>query len=246
MPLTTELERTYRTRELIEALLADPRQLGPDYQPIHSLADGALVGYKATGRGTAGTELSDTLSLLDGARSFGLLERIDWAFRALAVEDMLERPHLELHLTPEPETFGTPCAPRFAGLMGRANRELSVAAEVHAEAFADGVALDAGVSEIRKWGWKLVLADIADDDMALRRAAQISPDIVQVDLRLAGRARGDGHHGVRRLLALATDCGAQIMALGVDSPILRNVAIELGASVARGGISGHPGHLPAA
>ena len=51
MQLCDELERTVRIRELIDALLADPRQLGPDYQPIHSLADGALLGYKATGRG---------------------------------------------------------------------------------------------------------------------------------------------------------------------------------------------------
>ena len=67
---------------------------------------------------------------------------------------MLPRPHLALHLTPEPETFDSLCPPRFAGLMGRANRELTIAAEVHAEAFADGVALDAGIGEIREWGWQ--------------------------------------------------------------------------------------------
>ena len=96
MQLCDELERTYRTRELIDALLGDPRQLGPDYQPIHSLTDGSLLGYKATGRGAPGTELESTLTLLDGARSLGLVERLDWAFRALAVEDMLVRPELAL------------------------------------------------------------------------------------------------------------------------------------------------------
>jgi EAL domain-containing protein (putative c-di-GMP-specific phosphodiesterase class I) len=246
MPLSADLEHTYRTRELMEGLLTDPRQLGPDYQPIHSLADGGLIGYKATGRGAPGTELADTLSLLDGARSLGFVERIDWAFRALAVEDMLLRPALELHLTPEPETFGTPCAPRFAGLMGRANRELRVAAEFHQEAFADGVALEAGLGEVREWGWQVVLADIADDDVALRRAAQISPDIVQIDLRLAGRADSDQPHGVQRLLALANDCGSRIMALGVDSPSRLDQAAELGASAARGGVFGHPGSLQGA
>jgi EAL domain-containing protein (putative c-di-GMP-specific phosphodiesterase class I) len=246
MPLSADIESKYHTRELIEVLLAEPRQLGPDYQPIHSLADGGLLGYKATGRGAAGTALSDTLSLLDGARSLGLVERIDWAFRALAVEDMLARPQLELHLTPEPETFGTPCAPRFAGLMGRAHRELKVAAELHNEAFHGGVALHAGVREIREWGWTLVVADIADDDEALRLAPGVRPDLVQIDLRRAGRATSDEHHGVRRMLALAADCGAQIMALGVDSPSARDTAVTLGASVARGGLFGHPGPLPRA
>jgi EAL domain-containing protein (putative c-di-GMP-specific phosphodiesterase class I) len=242
--MSAELERTYRTRELIEALLADPRQLGPDYEPIHSLVDGALVGYKATGRGASGTELSDTLSLLDGARSLGLVERIDWAFRALAFEDMLERPDVTLHLTPEPETYGTPCAPRFARIMGRANRELKVAAEVHLDAFADGVALDAGIREIRDWGWQLVLADLADDDVALRRAGTLAPDVVQIDLRLPGRAQSETPHGVRRLLAIAAECSAQVMALGVDSPSLRELAVERGASVARGRVFGAPGPLP--
>src|ERR1700735_3390562 len=98
MSLGHDVAETRRTRELIEHLLHEPRRLGPDYAPIHSLPDGALVGYKATGRGAQGTDIADTLSLLDGARSLGLVERLDWAFRALAIEDMLSRPHLALHL----------------------------------------------------------------------------------------------------------------------------------------------------
>jgi EAL domain-containing protein (putative c-di-GMP-specific phosphodiesterase class I) len=246
MALCDELERTHRMRELIDALLADPRQLGPDYQPIHSLEDGTLLGYKATGRGAPGTELADTLSLLDGARSLGFVERIDWAFRALAVEDMLPRPDLALHLTPEPETFDAACPPRFAGILSRANRELKIAAEVHAEAFADGVDLQAGIREIRDWGWGVVLADIADDQTALERAHTIAPDVVQIDLRLAGRAESDEHHGVRRLIALAHDCGATVMALGVDSQAARNRATTLGATAARGAMFGFPGPLPGA
>ena len=244
MQLCDELERTVRTRELIQALLADPRQLGPDYQPIHSLADGTLVGYKATGRGAPGTELADTLSLLDGARSLGFVERIDWAFRALAVEDMLKHPGVELHLTPEPETFASLCPPRFAGLMSRAARELSIAAEVHAEAFVEGVALDVGLAEVRERGWRVVLADVADDDEALARARVLRPDVVQIDLRLPGRSATGDHRGVERLLALARDCGAVTMALGVDSAAAHDTAEELGATLARGLEYGQPGPLP--
>jgi EAL domain-containing protein (putative c-di-GMP-specific phosphodiesterase class I) len=246
MPLSADVAQTYRTRELIDELIADPRQLGPDYAPIHSLATGALVGYKATGRGAEGTDLADTLSLLDGARSLGLVERLDWAFRALAVEDLLPTPSYELHLTPEPETYGTACPPRLAGLMGRARKELSVAAEVHGEAFEPGVRLDAGIEQIRSWGWKVVLADVADDDRALVRAAEIHPDVVQIDLRLAGRGASDEHHGVERLLALVADSGAALMAVGVDVPSARDRAITLGASLVRGDLYGAPGSLPSA
>jgi EAL domain-containing protein (putative c-di-GMP-specific phosphodiesterase class I) len=245
VPLSSDVAATYRTRDLIEELLADPRQLGPDYAPIHSLADGALVGYKATGRGANGTALADTLSLLDGARSLGLVERLDWAFRALAVEDLLPMRPLELHLTPEPETFATACPPRFAGMMSRACRELAMAAELHPEAFESGVNLEAGLAEIKAWGWKLVLVDMVDTPHLYARAAEIRPDVVQIDLRRHDRGTSEEDHGVRQICRLASEVGAQLMAVGVDTPSERERAITLGATLARGAVYGAPGPLPA-
>ncbi|HSR24195.1 MAG TPA: hypothetical protein VLW53_11630, partial [Candidatus Eisenbacteria bacterium] len=74
--LAAELERARRTRHLIEELIADPAQLGPDFQPVRRLADDAVVAWKATGRGRPGTHLADTLALLAGAQSLGLVERL--------------------------------------------------------------------------------------------------------------------------------------------------------------------------
>src|SRR5436190_3858050 len=186
--LSAELQHAHRVRGLIDELLGDPRQLGPDYQPIVRLADGLVVAYKATGRGRPGTELADTLSLLAQAQSLGLVERIDWAFRALAFEDCLAAGDLELHLTPEPETFATLCPPRHAALFARARRDLRVAAEVHADAFADAARLQRGLDEIRGWGWRVVLADLADEAAGATAIASVSPDIVQVDLSSPGRS----------------------------------------------------------
>ena len=195
MPLSADMERVHRTRELVEQLINDPRRLGPDYEPVVRLADRKIIGVKATGRGSPGTDLADTLTLLDGARSLGLVERLDWAFRALSFDDMLGRDDLELHLTPEPETFGTACPPRFAAAIARGRRELTVAAEVHADSFGAGVALEQGLREIREWGWRVVIADVADDHTAVDGAASIRPDIVQIDLRLPGRAPGSASAG---------------------------------------------------
>jgi EAL domain-containing protein (putative c-di-GMP-specific phosphodiesterase class I) len=242
--LSAETQQTYLVRTLIEDLLADPRQLGPDYQPIVRLADGAVVAYKATGRGRPGTALADTLSLLQSAQSLGLVERLDWAFRALAFEDFLGRPALELHLTPEPETFGTLCPPRLAAVFGRARRELRVAAELHLEAFADPARLARGVAEIRDWGWRVVVADVADDPAALAAVAGLRPDVVQLDLSRPGRTADTDHPGVRRLLAAAEAAGAELMALRVDTADLRAAAVTLGCDLARGDALGRPGELP--
>ncbi|HEX3907502.1 MAG TPA: EAL domain-containing protein [Mycobacteriales bacterium] len=246
MPLSADMERVHRIRELVEQLINDPRQLGPNYEPIVRLADRKVVGVKATGRGAPGTELADTLSLLDGARSLGLVERLDWAFRAMSFDDLHGRDDLELHLTPEPETFGTACPPRFAASVSRGRRELTVAAELHADSFGPGVTLNQGLSEIREWGWRVVLADVADDPAAVDGAAAVGPDIVQIDLRLPRRSPGALPLGSRRLLSMAADTGAQVMALGVDTEAARAVALDLGCVLARGALFGRPGPLPQA
>ena len=61
--LSADLDRTRRTRSQVEALIADPSLLGPDFTPIRRLEATApglapLLGWKATGRGTAGSGIA--------------------------------------------------------------------------------------------------------------------------------------------------------------------------------------------
>jgi EAL domain-containing protein (putative c-di-GMP-specific phosphodiesterase class I) len=240
--LTDQLEQTRRRRVLVETLIAHPDQLGPDFAPIRRLADDELVGWKATGRGLAGTELADTLSLLAGAASLGLVERLDWAFRCLAFDRAIDAGvHVPLHITPEPDTFVSACPPRLAVSFGRGRRTLSVAAEIHDDAFADIGRLRSALHEFREWGWAIVLADLTDSPEATQAMSWLSPDIVQVDLSVLGR---DKSPAVRRLVATAAECGAEVMALGVDSAVRRSVAVELGATLGRGRLLGEPGPQP--
>jgi len=243
--LSADVQHAHHVRGLIDELLADPRQLGPDYQPIVRLTDGAVVACKATGRGKPGTELADTLSLLAQAQSVGLVERIDWAFRALAFEDFLVGSDVELHLTPEPETFGAMCPPRHAALFARARRELRVAAEVHDDALADVSGLRRGLDEIRGWGWRVALADLADlgDDAGLPALDLVAPDVVQVDVSKPGRSADAVSPQVRAWVDTARSRGAELMALGVDSSQARDAAAALGCTTARGLLLGAPGPL---
>jgi EAL domain-containing protein (putative c-di-GMP-specific phosphodiesterase class I) len=242
--LSADVQQARHVRSLIDELLDDPRRLGPDYQPIVRLADGDVVGYKATGRGRPGTELADTLSLLAQAQSLGLVERIDWAFRALAFEDFLERDGHQLHLTPEPETFGRLCPPRHAALFAQARRQVDVAAEVHDDAFVDPTRLTVGLAEIRGWGWKVVLADLADEPGAISALADVRPDVVQVDLSRPGRSAAAPSVAFAGWVEGARQAGAELMALGVDSPAARADAVALGCATARGALTGAPAPLP--
>ncbi|MCU1596240.1 MAG: sensor-containing diguanylate cyclase/phosphodiesterase, partial [Frankiales bacterium] len=175
MTLLDATAKMRRDRELIEALIDDPSRLGPDFQPIKRLSDGSLVGYKATGSGQRGTELESTLQLLESAQASGLVERLDWAFRCLAFDVATAAGvSAEIHLTPEPETYGSPCPPRLATSFGKGRRLLDVAAEVHVEAF-EHPGLDAAAAEWRGWGWRVVIADISEivDAALLRRLDQL-------------------------------------------------------------------------
>lgn len=242
MSLADSLDRTRRTRSLVEELLADPAQLGPDFQPIRRLDDGSVVAWKATGRGRPGTELADTLALLAGAASLGLVERLDWAFRCLAFDRaMAARLDVPLHITPEPETYAGVCPPRLAVPFGRGRRALAVGAELHDDAFADIGRLRAAVEEFRGWGWRIVLADVADVPEATRAMTWLAPDMVQVDLSRPDRP---GSAAVRRVLANAAEAGAEVMALGVDSALRRAEALELGATLGRGSLLGRPVAAP--
>jgi EAL domain-containing protein (putative c-di-GMP-specific phosphodiesterase class I) len=225
-------------RRLIETLIVEPARLGPDFQPIHRLVDGTLMGYKASARGQADPMMADALGLLHGAQALGLVERLDWSFRSRAFDVALASElKVELHITPEPETFGTVCPPRLAVTMNNARRNLTVAAELYEDAFADQRKLDRAMDEFRSWGWKIVLADIGNDANVLRVARRLAADYVQIDL-----AQPSLNHP---MLELAHESGSAVMALNVDTPRRRDEAVELGATLARGLLFGSKADLPA-
>lgn len=215
--------------------------LGPDFTAIRhidptSAAITTLLGWKATGRGAPGTGTSDTLGLLAEAAELGLVERLDWAFRCYAFEVAMSAGiATELHLTPEPETFGSACPPRLAVAFGRGKRAISVAAELHSDAFQDEPRLLLAIDQMRDWGWRFVYADVAGTDAvasAVRLAETIRPAFVHVDCQAVVSAGRD------ELVAAATAVGATVLALNVDTLADLRVAQGLGATCARGQLIG--------
>lgn len=248
--LSANLDSTRRTRELVEQLIAQPSLLGPDFTPIRHLEAATpsiapVLGWKARGRGTPGTDIADTLTLLEHAATLGLVERLDWAFRCHTFDVALDSGMTgELHLTPEPETFGAACPPRLAVAWLRGRRALTVCAELHADAFDDERRLVAAVEEMHGWGWQVVYADVAgspSEATALRLMPRLRPAYVQVGLGDAGH---ESDPSVVRMLEAAREIGAQIMALDVDTSSQLDTALALGATYGRGGLLGRAVSAP--
>jgi EAL domain-containing protein (putative c-di-GMP-specific phosphodiesterase class I) len=239
MDLTADLERARATRVAIEELIADPSLLGPDFQPVRRLADNALIAQKATGRGKPGTEVGDTLSLLDGANSLGLAERLDWAWRCHTFDVALESGmSVELHLTPEPATYAVACPPRLAVSFGRGRRELKVVAELHEDAFADLSLLRRAVEEMRGWGWGLAVDDLSTHRDVVTALAWLRPEYVQVNVAEPGHAAAST---TTAWVAAGRSVGATVMALGIDGARQRADADHLGAECGRGTLLGPAG-----
>lgn len=246
-PLVDTLRQTRQTRALVEELIADPRQLGPDFAPIHRIDDPALLpvaaprlGWKATGRGRPGSPVADTLSLLSEAQRLGLVERLDWAFRCHTFDIALEAGlQGELHLTPEPETFTSPCPPRLAVPFLRGRRALSIVAELHEDAFVVGRPLRQAVEQMRSWGWQFAYGDVAgsaSEGIAVDLLETIRPAYAHVDVSrpvdlsyLTAVRRG----------------GATLLAVGVDRAADLTRARDLDAVWARGTFVGAVTDRPA-
>ena len=109
-----------------------------------------------------------------------------------------------IHLTPEPPPLLGACPPRLAIAVGRGRRQLKVAAEIHDDGLADLGLLGRAVTEMRGWGWQLVLADVADEPAALQAVAMVRPD-VQVDLSRPG---GTSRSAVAAFIEAGLDAGA--------------------------------------
>ena len=247
--LSAGLDRNRRVREQVEQLIAEPSLLGPDFSPVRRLdgptpSTGTVVGWKAVGRGAPGTDVADTLTLLEQASRLGLVERLDWAFRCHAFDVAMDAGLTgELHLTPEPETFGGACPPRLAVAWLRGRRALNVCAELHEDAFADRSRLQAAAAEMTGWGWHLVVADVsgtAAATVAEPLLASLRPAYVQVDVSRPHRDDA----GSRRLLEAGRAAGAAVMAVGVSTQADLDLALELGASVARGPLVGSVSSVP--
>jgi hypothetical protein len=247
--LSAGLDRDRRVRELVEGLIADPARLGPDFEPVRRLraespAAADVVGWKATGRGEAGSDLADTLTLLAQASSLGLVERLDWAFRCHAFDVALDSGMVgELHITPEPETFGGACPPRLAVSWLRGRRALDVCAELHADAFADRDRLLAAAEEMAGWGWHLVVADVLGTSAEAAAQAllpRLRPAYVHVDV---SRPAFDPEAS-RRFLDAAASVGSSLLAVGISTTAQLETALELGALHGRGPLLGRPAPRP--
>ncbi|HET8970795.1 MAG TPA: hypothetical protein VFN19_07040 [Candidatus Nanopelagicales bacterium] len=235
-PLLDTLARTRRTRSKVEELISDPARLAVTFRRIVSAEDHTeVLGWHAQPGGGP----TDLASLLAEAGRLGLAERLDWALRChtfdLAVAADLPG---ELHLSPDPSTFGTACPPRLAVPFLQGRRSLAVVAELTPAAFIDQRRTSAAIGQMREWGWQFAYPDLAGDpaqSSAQQLLATIRPAYVRLDVSR------DTHS---ELPAAAVEVGAAVIATGVRTEADLARAQRAGARWLCGDLVGRDTALP--
>ena len=219
------------------------------YQPIVTLPDRRVVAYEALARGPVGSPLEMPGALFGSAAREDLLGELELACRAAAMRGALTGGlgrSAALLLNTEPDLLDAPIPAADVPLVQRAERELTLVAEITERRIADRPAeLLHAVTALRRRGWGLALDDVGADWHSVALMSFLRPDIVKLDMRIVQEPFGaDAAAVVRAVRADAESSGALVLAEGIETVEHERRALSWGATLGQGWLYGRPGDLP--
>jgi EAL domain-containing protein (putative c-di-GMP-specific phosphodiesterase class I) len=241
--LAVELARRGNTAEV--GVLAEA-ELWSVYQPIVSLADGAVVAHEALLRGLAdGREIGGG-DLFFVAESADWLPRLDRIGRECAVAgaapwlggaDLFVNTHPTSVHRPEADLESTRQLMEDAGLAP----ERLVIEVAEPPAVTEHGHLLSVLERYRELGWRVALDDVSAGWASRELLATVRPDVVKLGKRLVQALPDDGARTmVRWVVDAAHGVGAQVVAEGVEDERAAEEVIGLGADLGQGWWFGRP------
>ena len=238
------------TLELAAAVakIAKKKTLSAVYQPIFDLATGDPIGYEGLVRPSENSGFSGAESLFVAAEATDRTVELDMA----CVEVVVANAHLKgagqyLSLNISPRTLETEQF-RVSDLLSRLEPhgippERIVVELTERESIADLDRLVSNLNACRAAGMRIAADDVGAGSAGLRLLAQVSFDIVKVDLALVqGGVLHDSALAVLRALRDLTDTThAQLVAEGIETAEQLEVVRSLGFHAGQGYLLGYPG-----
>jgi diguanylate cyclase (GGDEF)-like protein len=227
-------------------------QLSAVYQPIVSLASGVVIGVEGLIRPVPPAPFADPAALFEAAEAGGRLTALDLACVETIVagaHDLPEDRFLSLNLSPP-----TVESPEFtsAALLAILSRhgfprhrlvvELTERQPIH-----DVQRVRSRLEALREAGVRIAADDIGAGNSGLRLLAEISFDILKVDLGLVQRSASNGPSSavLGSVVALASRMGALVIAEGIEQASQLPQLTELGIEAGQGFHLGRPGPIEA-
>jgi EAL domain-containing protein (putative c-di-GMP-specific phosphodiesterase class I) len=228
-------------------------QLRPAYQPIVALPGRHVIGVEGLIRPVAPAPFADPTALFAAAEAGGRLVALDMACIETIVREARYLPDdqfLSLNLTPataeSPEfSSGALLAilARFGFPPERLVIELTERQQLH-----DPERVRGRIEAWRRAGIRFAADDIGAGNAGLRLLAELSFDILKVDLSLVQRSASEGQSSavLASVVDLAARTGALVVAEGIEEGGQIEQLVALGITAGQGYHFGRPGPLMAA
>ncbi|RME22247.1 MAG: EAL domain-containing protein [Deltaproteobacteria bacterium] len=216
-------------------------QLSLVYQPIVRARTGCVVGYEAYLRTTT-PRFETPAPLLDLARRLGRQFEVDDRVRSLVAIVMEE--------TAQPRTIfvNFDSGELTRGVLATRQDPLAPYAHRIIVEFGDAGPVPEGpqvretIDRMRRYGYRIAAGGIAGTISGLARMRVLQPDLYKLGAAVVQNCDRDPvrRRHMARLIDLAHDEGALVVAQGIERPEERQVAVELGCDMLQGFLLGMP------
>ena len=228
-------------------------QLRAVYQPIVLLANGTVIGVEGLIRPVPPAPFADPGALFEAAEAGGRLTALDLACVETIVagaSDLPEGQFLSLNLSPPTVESPEFTSAALLAILARHGfpRNRLVVELTERQAIHDVEHVRSRLEALREAGVRIAADDIGAGNSGLRLLAEISFDVLKVDLGLVQRsASSESSTAVLgSVVALASRMGALVIAEGIEQASQLAQLSQLGIEAGQGFHLGRPGPIQTA
>jgi diguanylate cyclase (GGDEF)-like protein len=225
--------------------------LRPVYQPIMELKSRRILGVEGLIRPVPPAPFADPGSLFGAAAASGHLVALDLACIETIVAgaaDLIPGAFLSVNVSPatiEAPEFSTAALLSILARHGFPPERLLLEL-TEQQPVTDLERLRLKLDTCRRAGIRLAADDVGAGYAGLRLLAELSFDVIKVDLTLVQRSASSASSTavIESVVALAGRTGAMLVAEGIEHPEQLEQLDRLGITVGQGFLLGRPGSLP--
>jgi EAL domain-containing protein (putative c-di-GMP-specific phosphodiesterase class I) len=244
--LTAALDRSVRKTVADAnafAAMVERRDFNLVYQPVITLADGAVHHYEALVRFEGDRSPFSTIRM---AEDLDLIETLDRAVAEEVVGRLQTDPHGDLRLAVN-VSGRTMTSPAFfatlAGLLDKGKGAGRLMLEITESAAIDDLAMaERHIKAMRGLGVQFCLDDFGAGAASYAYLHQLSVDVVKIDgsyvRELAASGRGDTM--IRHMASLCHELGVTVVAEMVETQAVEDILRRAGVDYAQGWLYGQP------
>jgi EAL domain-containing protein (putative c-di-GMP-specific phosphodiesterase class I)/GGDEF domain-containing protein len=222
------------------------------FQPIIATRGGEIIGYEGLIRGPEGSPLHMPAWLFDVAGRYGLQSEIEHLSREVVAETFVRlgfAGKLFLNVSPDMLTVGSMESDGFTSYLAalglspeRVIIELTENQRTH-----DFSSMRGALLHFRRQGFEIAIDDLGEGFSSLRLWSELRPEVVKIDKHFIHGINQDPLKlaFVKAIQQIATCCGSQVIAEGIESRQDFTIVRDLGIAYGQGYFIARPSAQPA-